>query len=173
MKIPFKESYDAIEIIAFSTLLLARSKIKNHKTMKRQEFVREIIVQMYGGEVETERSGEICPMYYPLVISPDGRPKITISPYASMYRDNFVIMRNLGHLILHYIPSKEETFFGHMDPKKEVDWQANRFAAAFLMPYHEFLKKRKEYKDNTSLLSGYFEVPWDDVDRRKEYVNAK
>ncbi|MFT3881107.1 MAG: ImmA/IrrE family metallo-endopeptidase [Gemmatales bacterium] len=94
-----------------------------------------------------------------LIINGEGDYTIFLSPYTSPVRDNFTIAHELGHYVLHYYPQKEKlevpirfTRYG----TGLVEWQANRFAAALLMPAVLFKEKVKEYNRNVSLLAGHF-----------------
>ncbi len=61
-----------------------------------------------------------------------------------MERDRFTIAHELGHLFLHYpqfkasnpsIPMKATRWVDASDPEQQrAEWEANWFAAAFLMP---------------------------------------
>jgi Zn-dependent peptidase ImmA (M78 family) len=53
------------------------------------------------------------------------------------------------------------------------EWQANRFAAAFLMPKDEFVKAYNRYGGNTGLVAGHFEVSEPAVQVRASYIIAK
>jgi Zn-dependent peptidase ImmA (M78 family) len=53
------------------------------------------------------------------------------------------------------------------------EWQANRFAAAFLMPKDEFVQVFRKYGRNTHLVAGHFEVSEPAVKTRAEYIVPK
>ena len=94
-----------------------------------------------------------------LIIKGEGEYTIFLSPYTSPVRDNFTVAHELGHYVLHYYPQKDKlkvpikfTRYG----TGLVEWQANRFAAALLMPEDLFKEKVKEYDRDVSLLAGHF-----------------
>jgi Zn-dependent peptidase ImmA (M78 family) len=97
-----------------------------------------------------------------LVIYGDRSFVIYVSPQTSPLRDNFTIAHELGHYFMHTNledsdeNSKPISFHRYGSDRKE--WEANRFAAAFLMPKNEFIKKFDEYGGSVPLLSGYFGV---------------
>lgn len=73
--------------------------------------------------------------------------EIIVSPFQSLERRNFTIAHELGHLFLHmgfmtdadkWRNQSEEVYY--RNGNSELEYQANEFAAAFLMP-------RKDYKD--------------------------
>lgn len=96
-----------------------------------------------------------------LVIYNDGKFHIYLSPHTSPLRDNYTIAHELGHYFLHTDLNAKNTeldyisFNRYGSDKKEQ--QANRFAAALLMPKELFIEKYRENND-VSLLSGYFGV---------------
>lgn len=77
----------------------------------------------------------------------DSEFEIIVSPFQSLERRNFTIAHELGHLFLHmgfmtdsdkWRNQSEEVYY--RNGNSELEYQANEFAAAFLMP-------RKDYKD--------------------------
>jgi Zn-dependent peptidase ImmA (M78 family) len=73
---------------------------------------------------------------------------IYVSPFTSLERDRFTIAHELGHLLLHLpkvLKAKPDAVMRatrHVDNSDErqrrAEWEANWFAAAFLMPAAEF-----------------------------------
>lgn len=102
------------------------------------------VVNKLGGKVETDVS----------LFDKDGSVQklgegfvIFVSPHQSKQRMNFTIAHELGHLFLHmgyktnsdrWQQQDNTTYYRSGDSQSE--YQANEFAAAFLMP-------RKQYKD--------------------------
>ncbi len=88
---------------------------------------------------------------------------IYLSPFTGMLRDNFTIAHELGHLQLH-VPE----YFSQNPGKNEVrvnrfgndkpELQANRFAAALLMPAESFRVFGRQTKWNIPSLSIQFRV---------------
>jgi Zn-dependent peptidase ImmA (M78 family) len=86
---------------------------------------------------------------------------VFLSPYTTPLRDNFTIAHELGHYVLHF-------FFASAQPQtpirfarygsSPIEWQANRFAAAILMPADKFRDAYQKFNGNLSLLSGLFGV---------------
>lgn len=73
---------------------------------------------------------------------------IYVSRHTSLTRDRFTIAHEIGHLLLHLGPIKKAnpdaimraTRWVDMDDpeQKRAEWEANWFAAGFLMPHAEF-----------------------------------
>lgn len=107
--------------------------------------------------------------------------KITISELQVDLRKRFSIAHELGHLFLHmgYIIDEEEwnkteeTFLRKY--AGEMEYQANEFAAAFLMPRKEFrLTLEENYTGNNSYNMGpvanYFNVSLDAAVNRGRWL---
>lgn len=88
---------------------------------------------------------------------------IYLSPFTSVLRDNFTIAHELGHLHLHVPlflkenPDKKEVRVNRFGNDKP-ELQANRFAAALLMPEDKFMKVAKQNNWNAVALSVRFSV---------------
>jgi hypothetical protein len=108
-----------------------------------------------------------------LVIDPAGSFVIWLSPVTSPLRDNFTIAHELGHYFLHYVlatpqPKGRVTFHRYGSGPREM--QANRFAAAFLMPRKEFIAAQQKFGPNSLKLARHFEVSEPAVKVRLDYV---
>jgi len=91
---------------------------------------------------------------------------IFLSPSTSILRDNFTIAHELGHYFLHSgnPPGSERisaTRYGH----DRCEQQANRFAAALLMPAAEFREVAARIKKEA--LAGWFRVSAQAVEARR------
>ncbi|WP_109562962.1 ImmA/IrrE family metallo-endopeptidase [Jannaschia seohaensis] len=101
---------------------------------------------------------------------------ITLSNLTSGKRDRFTIAHELGHLALHYQPVLEahgKVIMRATRDKTSLDadherceWEANWFAAGFLMPRDKFAEAAKKYT-NASLAT-YFNVSGAAIDVRKK-----
>jgi Zn-dependent peptidase ImmA (M78 family) len=170
MIINFPGDDASIEVIAAKIRSMVKQKIRNYKSLEVQPLLKEI-VSRGNGMIELEPdNGLPYSLYYPLVVYPD-KYVITLSRFTTAYQDNVAIVHRWSHLILHLERGQEITNFPHMDFRNPLrDWQANRFALAFLMPPKEFLAQRKEFKDEVNRLSGYFSVPESSVEQRMKQV---
>ena len=122
------------------------------------------LVEQTGGEVTVVDS----PAAYEadggsLVIRGPHDYTIYLSPYTTPLRDNFTIAHELGHVILHYSHRRDELadslplHFARYgtDP---LEWQANRFAAALLMPKEDVRKEFGRVHGDLGLLAGRYGV---------------
>ena len=77
--------------------------------------------------------------------------RILVSPFQDERRRRFTIAHELGHLFLHMGYLTNEKLWKRQDENiyhrlggSEKEYQANEFAAAFLMPKNEYLKIMNE-----------------------------
>ena len=107
---------------------------------------------------------------------------IVLSEMTSPKRDRFTIAHELGHLCMHYQPLVEahgkgvcmratrEKRSGDTDHER-AEWEANWFAAGFLMPKATFLRVVNELDDND--LATFFNVSSTAVEIRKKTLGVK
>ena len=90
-------------------------------------------------------------------------PRIRISSRVSKERRRFVIAHEFGHFILHrklrvlrqdYVSDDDATVFGEPPALRWMEWQANRFASAFLMPSDTIAEVLKDGLREVRHLSG-------------------
>ncbi|GGE08830.1 hypothetical protein GCM10011390_29850 [Aureimonas endophytica] len=85
-----------------------------------------------------------------ILVKPDGRFVIFMTSLTSEKRDRFTLAHELGHRLLHFplvhdkYPTEKMVATRWVDENDRVqqraEWEANWFAAAFLMPEEGFLK---------------------------------
>ncbi|NJL09133.1 MAG: ImmA/IrrE family metallo-endopeptidase, partial [Methylacidiphilales bacterium] len=85
-----------------------------------------------------------------IAVEPDGRFTIWLPTMTTAERDRFTIAHELGHYFLHFPLIKAKTpsagmkatrWVSDCNPQQQrAEWEANWFAAAFLMPATEFRK---------------------------------
>jgi len=85
------------------------------------------------------------------------RPSVVVSTASSMFRNRFTVAHELGHYFLHSKEGEIELYGRRSGEDERAEWEANWFAASFLMPQEIFLTKVKELK-TVGLLSAYFMV---------------
>lgn len=83
-----------------------------------------------------------------IIVQPNGEFQIFLPTVTTAERDRFTIAHELGHLFLHFPKVKRERAGQPMAATRRVDqndpsqnraeWEANWFAAAFLMPEQDF-----------------------------------
>ncbi len=95
---------------------------------------------------------------------------ISLSPLSGHRRSRFTIAHEIGHYMLHSqmgrIPIRVKR-----DGSGQVEWEANWFAAGFLMPEKEFKTKRAEGWGDAELAE-HFGVSLAAVTIRKESLAA-
>ena len=111
-------------------------------------------VSRLGGSIETEDTLLSDPESTgSLFVEDKGSFKIIVPSHTSPTRDRFTIAHELGHFIVHYAWRKqkdllqEDKMMALRRDSDRVEWEANWFAAAFLMP-------SKSFKDQFSECGG-------------------
>lgn len=89
---------------------------------------------------------------------------IIVPAHTSLARDRFTVAHELGHFVLHYLWNRKHrgTPSGKMMALRKgsdrVEWEANWFAAGFLMPGTEFKKVHNKCGGSLSLVASKFGV---------------
>jgi len=153
---PYAGSYAVIEAVATSV-----RKLKPKSGSEGTEVWLRNLVETLGGTISVSPTLEWeNPASGSLTIRRDDAFEITLSPLTPPLRDNFTIAHELGHFVLHYLLSegtKEPIQFNRYGTDK-LEIQANRFAAALLMPCDEFLGQATTLDDDTFRLAAHFGV---------------
>lgn len=99
----------------------------------------------------------------------EGNFTIWLSRVGGLLRNRFSLAHELGHYILHSRVGTIEMHATRSLISERVEWEANWFAAAFLMPRHLF---EERWAKSTSVedLASYFLVSPSAVDVRKQVV---
>jgi len=138
------------------------------------------IVKLAGGEIkiqgtlldDPEQSGSLYV---------DGLDdfNIIVPSHTSLVRDRFTVAHELGHYYLHYVWPKQS---GRNIPDKvvalrkgsnRIEWEANWFAAAFLMPRNAFLSTYRALDGNVRSLADRFHVSTRAVEVRIQDLGLK
>lgn len=170
----FAGTYNDIEEFAKRLREKAKAKIGKNNPSSRE--LLEWLVRKLKGQIETAPgNADFDEQTESLVIKGRGDFTIYLSPYTSSLRDNFTIAHELAHYLLHYDhkttePHPPVIFNRYGSDRKE--WQANRFAAAFLMPADEFKRVFARYEGNLGRISGHFQVSEPAVKIRAEYIHS-
>lgn len=103
-----------------------------------------------------------------IVVAPDRRFTIHLPVTTSPRRNRFTIAHELGHLFLHFPMVQKATPGAGMvatrwvdedDPvQRRAEWEANWFAAAFLMPASRFKERFSALGGDLLALSDEFDV---------------
>ncbi|WIM09111.1 ImmA/IrrE family metallo-endopeptidase [Enhydrobacter sp.] len=83
--------------------------------------------------------------------------EIYLPDYTSAERDRFSIAHEIGHYILHY-PLASEPMIARRFGSTRVEWEANWFAAGFLMPEAAFRKQFARHPGNIAGVARHFRV---------------
>jgi Zn-dependent peptidase ImmA (M78 family) len=91
--------------------------------------------------------------------------RVVVPIHTSIERDRFTIAHELGHFVLHYIYRRQidptnapEKMVAFRRDSESVEWEANWFAAAFLMPKQEFQGQLLAHSENYRAIGQYFGV---------------
>ncbi len=173
IKTRFAGTYDEIEDLASELRQMVEDESEHADRGPRA--LLEWTVDTYGGRIEVAKEPSTYELEGASLII-RGRQDfiIRLSPHTSPLRDNFTIAHELGHYFLHYdpeapVPDNRLVVF-YRYGSDEFEWQANRFAAAFLMPKDEFVRLHKKYGGNAGLLAGHFQVSRPAVEVRASYI---
>ena len=97
---------------------------------------------------------------------------IFISNFTGHLRDRFTIVHELGHYVLHTQLGKHTFSFERYNPNNgtnRLEWEANWFAAGFLMPESEFYSAHNVSPD-IYYLANHFLVSPQAIEFRKNYL---
>lgn len=164
----------AVEISAYPGTNATIEKVA-HRLRERLSIEDEVRIGMEGrlGECVRRLGGRIEVVESPtsheteggsLVI--EGRNWFTIylSPYTTPLRDNFTIAHEIGHYVLHFTPIGDQLAEADLPlvfaryGTGLLERQANRFAAALLMPKAPFQRDHEAMGGDVELLAGRYGV---------------
>jgi predicted transcriptional regulator len=97
-------------------------------------------------------------------VEPDGSFEIMVAAHTGPARDRFTIAHELGHYVLHFLWPKHQgrPVASGLQAKRygtgRVEWEANWFAAGFLMPRDSFKAAFAELDGNLASISSRFAV---------------
>lgn len=120
----------------------------------------EELIENVGGKIVVGSSGTGDTESGSIVARSVNDFTIYISGHTSLKRDRFTIAHELGHLLLHLGPIKKDDPDAVMRATRWVDkndqnqqraeWEANWFAASFLMPRAIFEEFYNEHNEQTT-----------------------
>jgi predicted transcriptional regulator len=124
----------------------------------------EALIERLGGKIEYQD-------FWELESSATGSIKIRgandftiyLPSYTGQERDRFTIAHELGHYVLHYLyPRQRGNDPGPVKALRygtgRVEWEANWFAAAFLMPEESFTKSFQTHNGDLFDVAQEFQV---------------
>lgn len=92
-----------------------------------------------------------------LLVYGPGEFEIKLSPFTGTERDRFTIAHELGHYVLHSGKGRKQIRAERFGSNR-VEWEANWFAGAFLMPGEDFRRAWEKYDGDTSVLAARYLV---------------
>ena len=126
--------------------------------------IRALIERM-GGRVQIEDTLLSDPEYTgSLYVEEPSKFRIVVPSHTSPERDRFTIAHELGHYILHYLWAKKKNpqfpdrVMAFRRGSDRIEWEANWFAAAFLMPESAFKAAYKDYDGDIRMIADHFRV---------------
>ncbi len=128
------------------------------------------IVQKLGGRVHYEALSEFVDEAGSIYVHGEGDFDILLPEYTSPKRDRFTIAHELGHYFLHSAQG-EIPLIAYRQGSMRIEWEANWFAAALLMPATQFINACEKLR-HLALIADKFGVSEDAAKVRKEALNA-
>lgn len=107
---------------------IVRDELKVSTPVNTQEVINKL-----GGEYVEDNK---CTDNAVLKVS-DNNFRITFIGNQSLERLRFFVSHELGHLLLHHL-QPDKTLRESISHTRDTEWEADEFAAAFLMPKTEF-----------------------------------
>jgi len=126
--------------------------------------VKELVLQL-GGTVKIEDTLTEDPAISgSLYVESPTKFTIVIPCHTGNLRDRFTIAHELGHFILHYMWRRQSgveidgPMMALMKGSDRIEWEANWFAAAFLMPSADFRDVYNRHAGKLPAVASYFDV---------------
>jgi len=126
--------------------------------------IRDIVERM-GGSVQIEDTLLSDPEHTgSLYVEGPSKFRIVVPSHTSPERDRFTVAHELGHYVLHYLWAKKKNplvsdqVVAFRRGSERIEWEANWFAAAFLMPEATFRAVFAEEAGNIRTIADKFNV---------------
>ncbi|ACI57130.1 protein of unknown function DUF955 [Rhizobium leguminosarum bv. trifolii WSM2304] len=136
------------------------------------------IVKKLGGKIVVSDWAESDATSGSIRIEKDGSFVVAVASHTGVERDRFTIAHELGHYVLHYLwPKQNGKPVTAVEARRygsgRVEWEANWFAAAFLMPAEAFKAAWTELNGILGEVAGHFGVSTEAARIRAEYLGLK
>ncbi len=132
----------------------------------------EPIVRGLGGILEMQPWDEATDGGSLEVVPEEKQFRIRISPFAGKLRNRFTIAHELGHYFLHAEVGKKAICI-QREGTGRLEWEANWFAAGFLIPAEKFKADWEESGGNIGKLIGIYQVSEPVIEIRRESLGLK
>ena len=116
------------------------------------------LVDMLGGRIQYQELDEILEESGSIFVHAKNDFDILLPHYTSPVRDHFTVAHELGHYFLH-ADQGGVPLIAYRSGSTRIEWEANWFAAALLMPKTEFTAAVKEIADDTAIASKFAVSP--------------
>lgn len=132
------------------------------------------IVRQLGGTIRFQNVWELADSSSGSIrIDAEGKFEIVLATHTGPARDRFTVAHEVGHYVLHYLwPRQNGKQIGPIEAKRygsgRVEWEANWFAAGFLMPRDSFISAHQSVDGNLKHLAEKFQVSMEAARIRSE-----
>lgn len=118
----------------------------------------EMVVEQMGGKIVYQTFADLSrSLDASIRVMGSGNFEIYLPDYTNAERDRFSIAHEIGHYILHY-PLANAPMVARRFGSTRVEWEANWFAAGFLMPEAAFRKQFARHPKNIAGVARHFRV---------------
>jgi hypothetical protein len=139
----------------------------------------EPIVEAFGGRIEYQSFWDLeSSTSGSIQIQADGKFIIYLAAHTGPLRDRFTIAHELGHYILHFLyPRSQGRDPGPIQAQRygsgPVEWEANWFAAGFLMPTQVFSGAFEKCAGDLERLASLFGVSLQSAEIRAQSLGLR
>ena len=132
----------------------------------------EPVVARLGGEVRpAPQNSKSEPGSGSITVHPGQGFTIQLSSYAGPYRQHFTIAHELGHYFLHAEAGAKHISIERFGSNR-VEWEANWFAAGFLLPEEQFVEAWTGTAGCIPLLVSEFKVSPGVIEIRRDTLRS-
>ncbi|EMO87426.1 ImmA/IrrE family metallo-endopeptidase [Leptospira noguchii] len=129
--------------------------------------IEQIIVNKISGKIVYQPLDELF-ISGTLVVK-NSEPTIFVNSYEPYQRRRFTLAHELGHYILHSNFGSKDITINRSGESERIEWEANWFAAGFLMPRDKFIEEYRKNPD-TFYLSSQFKVSISAINYRIKFL---
>lgn len=118
----------------------------------------EPLIQRLGGVIEyLPAAASLSATDGSLYVHGPGSFRIIVSALTGAERDRFTIAHELGHYVLHSQRGERRVTAARYGSDR-AEWEANWFAAAFLMPKDDFIATCRRYSNDVRVVAARYLV---------------
>ena len=136
-----------------------------------------LLISKLGGRIEYANTFSDDAEHGSLFVDAASDFKIIVPIHTSPNRDRFTIAHELGHYFLHFVLPHQQTgaplkLKALRKGSERVEWEANWFAASFLMPEQEFRQTFAECGGRLASVAAKFCVSENAADVRAQTLHC-